>query len=615
MARIAATNDITVLKIKAFLGLNENPDGYTALKPGEMAEMKNFRITKDKHLQIRPGTKTVLSLSEALAALGGESTQADGDTRLCGVWRGTVGGREHILASYGGHIWDVDINSTTAADKGTATQDETTFFPFGGKVYLLNGHEYMSWDGGDSTTFQTVEGYVPLVQTATTPAGAGTLVESVNRLTGKRRVAFSPDGTAATFQLPEKDIDAVEAVTVNGEAVTGYAHDLAAGTVTFDDVPSAGTNTMEVTYRKGNGSRGDVTGMRYSELFNGSTDTRVFLYGDGTNRTIYSGIELDSGQPSAEYFPDLYELAVGESNTPITALIRHYSRMMAYKPNSAWIIQYGTITLEDSATTAAFYVQPVNRQFGNEAMGQVKLLENNPLTLDVGSVYQWRSTSSYTGYITGNENNAKRISDRVSGTLAGFDMAHIRTFNIKCDHEYWFTQDGKALILNYANDSWYAYENLPFSHLLEVEDEKYGFGQDGLVFRFSREYRNDDGAAIDCYAATGAMDFGRDWQLKYSPMFFVAMQPESGAMLLVTVETNRKSDYQEKVVAYNLAEFLHVDFNHFSFATNRKPQVKRIKMKVKKATFYRLIFKSNSASATATVLETDVQLRYAGNVK
>ena len=49
--------------------------------------------------------------------------------------------------------------------------------------------------------------------------------------------------------------------------------------------------------------------------------------------------------------------------------------------------------------------------------------------------------------------------------------------------------------------------------------------------------------------------------------------------------------------------------------TNRKPQVKRLKIKVKKAVFYKLIFKSKSSSATATVLETDIQLRYAGNVK
>ena len=111
------------------------------------------------------------------------------------------------------------------------------------------------------------------------------------------------------------------------------------------------------------------------------------------------------------------------------------------------------------------------------------------------------------------------------------------------------------------------------------------------------------------------MDFDKDWLLKYSPMIFVAMQPASNARISVTVETNRRSDYPDKVVAYNLATFLHVDFNHFSFATSRKPQVKKVKIKVKKATFYRLIFKSNSASATATVIETDIRLRYAGNVK
>ena len=64
-----------------------------------------------------------------------------------------------------------------------------------------------------------------------------------------------------------------------------------------------------LAYKKGDGARGDVTGMRYSEFYNGSNDTRVFLYGDGTNRTIYSGINGDTGLASADYFPDLYEAA------------------------------------------------------------------------------------------------------------------------------------------------------------------------------------------------------------------------------------------------------------------------------------------------------------------
>lgn len=615
MAQIKGTDNSSILKIQAFLGLNENPDGDTTLKVGEMAEMRNFRITQDKHLKIRPGSKTLLSLADALSSLGQGNTQDGAETRVYGVWRGIAGASEHILASFGGHIWDIDTKNSAAKDKGSAPMGEVSFFGFGGKVYLLGGGEYKSWDGGTDTAFATVEGYVPLLQTATTPKGEGTLVENVNRLTGKRRVQFSPDGTATVFQLPEKDINEVSSVKSGGEPVTNCTMDLENGTVTFPAAPAAGTNTVEIEYRKGDGARSEVTGMKYSELFNGATDTRVFLYGDGTNRAVYSGVPFATGRASAEYFPDLYEMTVGESNTPLTALVRHYSRLMAFKTDSAWAILQGEIGLADGGSTAAFYVQPVNRQFGNEAPGQVRLLENNPLTMDAGSVYQWRSGSSYASYISNNENNAKRISDRVASTLRGFDLKEVLTANIKADHEFWFLHGTRALILNYANDSWYLYDGLPFSRIVEHEGTVIGFSDDGAVVEFSQKYRSDNGAPIDCYAATGAMDFDRDWLLKYSPMIFVAMQPASNARIKVTVETNRRSDYPEKTVAYSLATFLHVDFNHFSFATNRKPQVKKVKMKVKKATFYRLIFKSNSASATATVIETDIRLRYAGNVK
>lgn len=611
MARILAGNDTSVLKIRRFLGLNENPDGDTVLKTGELAEMQNFRITHDQHLQIRPGTKTILSLAEALTQLGGNADEAKAD----GAWRGIAGGREMVLAAYGGHIWEIDFKAGTATERGALDAAETTFFGFGGKVYALNGKEYLSWDGTAEDGFAPVVGYIPLVQIATTPAGEGTQLEPLNRLTNMRRVRFSPDGTAQTFQLPEQDIVEVHAVLLNGEAVTEYTPDVAKGKVKLPEVPAEGTETLEITYAKGEDSRSEVAGMRYCELFNGSTDTRVFLYGDGTNRAIYSGLPYSTGQPSADYFPALYEVAVGESNTPLTALVRHYSRLMAYKTDSAWVIQHGSITLDDGNVTAAFYTQPVNRQLGNEAPGQVNLVENSPLTLDAGSVYQWKSSNPYSSYISSSENNAKRVSDRVKESLSAMELKRVKTFNIQQDYEYWFLLDGQALILNYANDTWYKYCGLPFTHLLETERGKYGFCDDGRVVHISRQWRNDDGAPIDCYAATGAMDFDREWLLKYSPMLFVAMQPETGARLSVTVETNRKSDYPDKLLAYNLATYDHMHYGHFAYRTNRKPQVERVKMKVKKATFYRLIFKSNSASATATVIEADVKLRYAGSVK
>lgn len=611
MAQISTASSTTILKIKEFLGLNENPDGDTKIRVGEFSEMRNFAITRDGHLQIRPGTKTVLDLSEAWEDWAADQEDPEETPVFCGAWYGVVNKAYHLLCAFGGAVFDVDLTAETATAVGACTMDDTTFFGFDEKVYLLNGHEYMSWDGTEDAQFTEVEGYIPVTQTATTPGGSGTLLENVNRLNGKRRVKYSPDGKESAFYLPEKNID--EVISVDGTEIS-YLVNKESGVISFSDIPPKGTNSIIVTYRKGNGARADVTAMRFSELYNGESDTRVFLYGDGSNKAIYSGVNGDTGLPTADYFPDLYEASVGDSNTPLTALVRHYARLLAFKRDSAWSIQYSTATLDTGATTPAFYVLPVNRQIGNDAPGQVQLLENNPLTLDGSDIYQWKSTST-SGNITDSERNANRISDRVAVTLKGFDLSKTVTFNRKRSHEYWFLYDGQAVILNYATDAWYYYTNIPFRQMLEIEEKTAGFTADGKIKLLSREYRNDDTVEIDAYAATGSMDFDRDWQLKYSPMVFVAVQPERNARITVTAQSNRRSDYPEKVVAYSFATFSHVDFNHFSFRTNRRPQVDRLKLKVKKATFYKLVFKSFSASATATVLQTDIQLRYAGNVK
>lgn len=607
MATIAANNPSSILKIKEFLGLNQNPDGDTNIKTGELSEMRNFKITRDKHLQIRPGTETQMTIRDAWDELG----LATEDPRLCGTWYGKVGDAFHLIAAFGGALFDVDIELGTATSIGTCTQDETTFFGFEGNVYLLNGHEYMVWDGDGETQFTAVIPYVPTVLTASTPLGQGTTLENVNRLTNKRIAQYSADGSSKDYYLPESEVG--EIVTVEGTEST-YTLDAAKGKVTFSGAPEAGVNNLKITYTKGDSAEDDVKKMHYAELFNGTTDSRIFLYGDGSNKTIYSGVNHETGQPDASYFPDLYEASVGEANTPITAMIRHYSRLLVFKSNSAWSMQYEITGLATGGVTAAFYVTPVNRQIGNAAPGQVQLLENNPLTLFEKSVYQWRATSS-SGNITADNRNANRVSDRVAATLDGFDLSATKTFNRLTQNEYWFLYGGTALILNYAADAWYLYTNMPFVEMQEIDSELYGFKADGSIVHISRNYRSDDGADIDAYAATGSMDFDREWLLKYSPMIFVAIKPESGARINVTVETNRRSDYPEKTVAASLATFLHLDFNHFSFNINRKPQVRRVKMKVKKATFYKLIFKSLSSVATATVLETDVQLRYAGNVK
>lgn len=162
-----------------------------------------------------------------------------------------------------------------------------------------------------------------------------------------------------------------------GDTAQTYTSDLTARTFTITPAPAAGTNTLELIYRSGNGERAQVTGMRFSELYNGQTDSRVFLYGDGTNKTIYSGIDSATGNPSAEYF----RICTRRRSARPTPHHRHGAPLRA-----AGGIQAGRYLLHELFHAGNGYGRhhggvlrdPVNRQFGNKAPGQVDILENNP---------------------------------------------------------------------------------------------------------------------------------------------------------------------------------------------------------------------------------------------
>lgn len=591
MAKIEVKENKSIFQLKKWLGLNESPDGDTGLKMGEAAVMRNFLITRENHLQIRPGYAPVCTLSEG--------------NPVRGMWHGYVAGEAHLLAACGGHLWDIDTVTWAAEDLGEIVDSGVSFFGFAKKVYLLTGSEYYCWSG--EGTVSVVEGYVPVVVTAAPPEGGGTLLERINMLTGKKRARYSPDGEATVFQLPESALD--EVIGVEGTDIAWTA-DLTAGTVTFSSAPEKGVNTLEIAWKKGNGERERITSMRFAELYNGASDSRVFLYGNDSNEAVYSDLDND-GKETAEYFPDLNTMAVGSANTPITALIRHYDRMLAFKTDCAYAVLYNSITLSDNVIAAAFYATPLNREIGCEAPGQAHLVQNNARTLFGRSCYEWALTYG----AARDERNAKRISERIETTMSRFFIPDCIAFDDEQRQEYYVVYGDEALVHNYSNDVWYYYNNFPARCLDLVDGELYFGTGDGRLMHLSRSYRNDDLSPIDAYWESGSMDFGQDWKRKYCSNIWVSIKPESQSNITVTAQSNQKSQYVERDISYSIATFGNASFKQWSFGVNRKPQVQRTKIKVKKFTFYKLIFKSVSVASTATILATDFEIRYTGNVK
>lgn len=525
------------------------------------------------------------------------------DTVVRGLWSGFVAGEEVLCAACNGYLWQLQLEDDGTWSKtacGTINTDDDVFmFGFSGNLYLLNGTQYRVWNG---TALTDVGGYRPMVAISVPPAGGGTTLEQVNKMTGARRVRVSPDGKTGLFHLPERNLSSIDYVqyVTTGADIDGYDVNLTEGTVTITPAPAEGTNSIEIGYSVADDTKDEILAMRYAELYNGSQDTRVFVYGDGTNRCFYTGIDYD-GLPRADYFPDLNVAHVGDENTAITAMIRHYDRLLCFKLDSAWAIGYSSITLADGTVTAGFYVSPINRSVGNCAPGQAVLVENRPRTLDGRSVVQWKSTSS-SGNINGDERNAERVSQRVDETIRTFELETAKTFYDKYAHEYYVIgADGTALVNGIDADAWYVYTNFAAKCLINYKDELYFGTEDGYLRHFSTAYFSDEGEPIDAYWESGSMPFAADFQRKYSAMLWVGIRPDDNGYLMVTAKTDRKADFAE-----------------YSFETNdasQVPEMNRIKLKAKKFTYYNLILANNTADKTATVVSVDIRVRGTGYVR
>lgn len=523
------------------------------------------------------------------------------DSVVRGIWSGFVDGREVLCAACNGYLWELEYQDgvwSKVSCGALGTDKDVSMFGFDEKLYILNGTQYKVWDG---TILEDVEGYVPLIATAAPPEGGGTLLEPVNKLTGRRRMRFSPDGEATTFHLlNDSRIFQIEsAKIVGGAAITDFTADAVDGTITFTSPPAKGVSSLEVTYSVVAVDAVTVRSMRYMELYNGAQDSRVFLYGDGTNRCIYSGID-ENGLGRADYFPDLNVAHIGDANTPITGMIRHYNKLLAFKLDSAWVLSYDSISLADGSVTAGFYVAPVNRSVGNCAPGQALLVENQPRTLDGRSVVEWKTSSS--GSITGDQRNAKRVSQRVDTSIRKFNLETAKTFYDKYAHEYYVIgADGTALVNGVDADAWYIYTDFDAVCLINYKDELYFGTADGYLRHFTEAAFSDNGRAIDCYWESGSMPFQRDFMRKYSAMIWIGIRPEEKGYLKVTAETDRKSDFAE-----------------YSFTTDDAgavPTMHRLKLKAKKFTYYKLILENNTADTTATVVSADIRVRNTGYVR
>lgn len=625
--------------VDKFLGINEAADGLTELGMGEASRMENFFVTDAYNLTVRPGIQRIdpkqeRSAGTILASWAGHIGEDenenvddeylvvvdfDGATDRIFMYRAAEDGGFYVAYSQSGAL------GLTAAENAYVK-----IFPFGSRIYIMSAGNSAYFENG---VFQTAEAYVPLVIAGADPAsGSGTAFENINLLSGKRRIDYSADGTTRAYILPDEAVTVEKIVVDNVEqpvSNTG-SFDAAAHTFTFNTAPTKGVGNVEITYGAdadaAEQNRMRIVKMALTEAYNGSTDTRLFVAGDGSNICYYSGV-TQNGEASPMYFPAMNEIAVDMTSAAVTGLMRHYSKLLVFtRGGGAYTISYEPVTQSDGSTVAGFYLRAANREFGNDVMGQVATVNNFARTVTKDGIYSWNITASFYQ----DERYAKRISDKVEKTLKAVDISKV----VVCDDDfsktyYVFLNDAEGTVLVNRYDLgkegvWCIYKGELFQGIKNamVSHGAMVFNNDTEMFYLDEDQVYD--TAVEIGGSTqqikalwesGYMDFGADFQRKYSSELYVSMLPQTHSSMFITAATDRREEYAEKEVSSNIFSWRGADFRWWTFNTNEAPKIRRVRLKVKKFVYYKLIFRVETEGAQATVLGYDQTVRFGSMAK
>ena len=584
--------------VEKFLGVNKSAT-ETLLQLGEASVMKNWIITDDYKLSKMYG------YAQLFASLGAH--------KINGMWYGTLSGTAHLIFACNGHVYEHDLNDGTNTDLGAATDAyPTTFFVSNNTVYIMDGTDLYSWAG--SGNIASVAGYVPTVYTAAPPTGGGTMLESINYLTGAKTQKFSGNNSDTIYQLAELDIGSVDSVYVGGvlqEVTTDYTANLTNGTVTFVTHPPTGVNNVVITWTKTvAGDRDTIAKNRY---YGGVYYARYWVFGnpDHKNTRYPTGVTM-AGASDPSFWPKFAESDVGEYE--ITDIVTQYNKQIIFTSGdsaeaSAWYSEEEDyIDATTGAITALFPVYPMNAKIGNVAKGQTQIIYNNPYTIWKG-VYEWIST-----YVM-NEKNAQWISKRIQNNLDAVDLTTALTVDWSDKGQYWLCVGKMVWVFNYRTDTWYVLE-LPDTPtcFCQVESDLYFGTSAGQIMKFDEDLRTYNGTTIEAVWEMGFFNFGVEWLRKFIQRIFVTILPRIKTHIDIAYQTDVNGSSDTYTAEYSLSTFDNMNFASFSFATNYSPQPFKFKIKAKKIDYFKLVIENNDTD-TATVLSITIPSRTGGEIR
>lgn len=461
-------------------------------------------------------------------------------------------------------------------------------FVFNGILYLLNGSQYIQYDGISS---KVVEPYKPRVSMNRKPDGSSSEIdESWNMLGRGFKNTFNGDGTSKSYKLSLDGLDSdIVTCNVGGKEGSGFTVDRVKGIVTFDTAPDQGTNNIEIiAFKTFSGLRENILKCKFGVEFS----NRMFLSGNENIPNYYfaSGV---TDQVDASYFPEKYKYAIRGIDKAVTGFKVHYNKLIVFKEDLTCTVEAAT----GLDNTASFPIQYLNTDIGCDIPNSIQLVNNNIVFANTyGGVYIIVST------IVPGEKSITPVSLNINGSfgrpgLMDEDINNLKkATSIDYGYKYYLCVGEKCYVWDYKDNfsintprnlKWFLYDNI-HANCFGVRNNEliYGHSSIGMLCAFTNTL-NDFGEPIKGVWKSKLIDFGYpDW-LKTINYIWYTCKANSSSEISVNYYNDNGELLASIVVPGNkIKSFSWSNFSWdsltwkvqiFAPTIRLKPRVKRIK--------------------------------------
>ena len=535
-------NTAEILFTDVFKGLDVTEGGKKNFSSS--AYMKNFTVTADGKLKKRCGYKKLTG-----------NVSADSCFSDC------INGEEYFIYKQGTYLKAIRFSDSRLYSLDTEDSASVGYFKFGGFVYIYGRGFYYRFDGKN---FSRITPYIPTVAVSCSNSGEGTSYESLNILSDKAAVSFTPDGESPDFVLPDIADNVVE-VELYGQTLDSdeYEYDSDTHTLTLDQTPSADVpDSLRVTFGLPLGITLSMPfpGVKFC-IYGGGRDTRVFAYG---NENILRYSDVTSKGPDVTYFPSDNFITVGDGSGKITALVRHYDRLIIFTERETWFLSPSSVDY-DGYSKPSFPLSPLNSAVGSAGGGAV-YADNSPVTLSGDGIYVFSRS------VVRDERNAQRISDKVAPYADEAFLKNAAVYDNEYGKEIWMCYAGKALIYNYGINAFYYYDNVPAEYVFGING-KVAFYTGEAIYVFDENCMTDNGTEITATWESGAVTLDPTAVKRRLRRVCLSFLPQTDVCATVRVIPNR-GEAHEYVFSAGAAlagiDFTRMDFGSFTFVCGGK---------------------------------------------